>query len=124
MRFNAGHTPHYGGGIGGFFRPIIKFFKNIFPNAVRMGKSAINSKFAKKGGKALKKAVVNITADAISGGSTAKKPSVHITNARTEVADALRDTQLRDKLKKLKQKKKKNRLRDNKNQSSKTSFFL
>ncbi len=121
MRFNGAQGRHFGGGgLAGFFRPIIRFFKNIvMPGAKSLSKKVVNSRAGKKGMKALKKAAVNITADAISGGPTGKSPSTHISKARAEVADALRETQVSERLKKKKQKRFGfvSRKRDRKNES-------
>ena len=107
MKFHAPVGRHFGGGIGGFFRPIIRFFKNILmPSAKRIGKSAIKSKVGKSSIKALKKAAVGMTADAISGGITGDTPTTHISKARSEIADAIRETQSTSKNKRKRIKKK------------------
>ena len=107
MRFNS-QLRQQGGGIAGFFRPIIKFFKNVlFPGAKHLAKRAVTSKVGKQSVRALKKAAVNITADTISGGVTGKDPATHIDKARGEIADALRHTQNKNKKKKKAKSKKK-----------------
>lgn len=124
MRFNSTHPRHFGaGGLSGFFRPIIRFFKNILlPSARNIGKTVVNSKTGRKGLRALKKAAVNITADAISGGPSADTPSTHISKARAEVAKAVRDSQISEKIKK-KRGKKKIGVKSMKSRQSNQSFF-
>ncbi len=92
MRFRTHGIPQSGGGIGGIFRPIIKFFQNVIAPAA---KSIIKSNLGQKGIKALKKAAVGITADAILGGVSKVGAKLHIDKARTKVAQALLDTQKR-----------------------------
>lgn len=97
MYFGQQYPPHIGGGIGGLFRPLIKFFKNIIAPAA---KRIIKSDVGQKSLKAVKKAAIGITADAISGGVSKEGAKSHIGKAREEVAQALLDTQGEGKVKK------------------------
>lgn len=89
MNFRSRESSQTGGGIAGFFRPIIKFFRNII---APIAKTAIKSSVGKKSIKALKDAGIGITADAISGGFSKEGAKGHITKARNKVAQALLDT--------------------------------
>ena len=128
MRFQSNQVRHYGGGgIGGFFRPLIKFFKHIiFPSVKTLGKTAIKSELGRTSVKALKKAAVNMTADALSaGGPTGFSPKEHISKAKLELADALRRTQV-ERIKKVttpKRKKKKFTEKSSKRPRAANSFF-
>ena len=92
MRFRDHNTSQTGGGIAGFFRPIIRFFRNII---APIAKTAIKSPTGQKTVRALKNAAVGITADAISGNLSKSGAKAHFAKARSKVAEALVDSQKR-----------------------------
>ena len=92
MRFRGHNISQSGGGIAGFFRPIIRFFRNII---APIAKTAIKSSTGQKTIRALKEAGVGITADAISGNLTKSSAKDHFTKVRSKVAKALVASQRR-----------------------------
>ncbi len=100
MRYISSYRPQRGAGIGGLFRPIIRFFKSfLFPSAklavkkiAPLAKRALKSNVGRQSTKALREASVGLVADAIAGTGNRESATNHINTARKKVATALLKT--------------------------------